>query len=166
MESNSEEFYKQKYLKYKHKYLEAQKLYGEDLEGGKWGDWIWVICPNNNFELVKSSWQYEKGYVPDESCLCLQLGDKSWWCTSGNKKLTNCGTGKEEKEVAFEKGLGMEEKKGRFFGTNNVYSNEIAKNQVEDYIKNKNLTNYNIFKYKSSLTEGSRKVEFQDLMAK
>jgi len=35
MESNSEEFYKQKYLKYKHKYLEAQKLYGEELEGGK-----------------------------------------------------------------------------------------------------------------------------------
>ena len=167
MESNSEEFYKQKYLKYKHKYLEAQKLYGEDLEGGVWGDWIWVICPNGKFDIISKSWQYtDKNTVPDENCLWLQLGDDSWWCTSGNKKLKNCLTGVEEKDVAFEKGLGKEEQKGRFFGTNNVYSNDKAKRELEAYITKSGLSNYSIFKYKSAPKADYRKVEFTNLNAK
>jgi hypothetical protein len=133
MESNSEEFYKQKYLKYKHKYLEAQQLYGEDLEGGLWGDWIWVICPKNIFDIIKDSWQYTGGTVPDENCLWLQLGDNSYWCTSGNKKLTNCGTGVEDKEVAFTDGLGITKEKGKLFGTNNVYSNQKAIEHLQNY---------------------------------
>ena len=166
MESNSEEFYKQKYLKYKHKYLEAQKLYGEDLEGGKWGDWIWVICPTSKFEIIKESWQYAKGTVPDENCLWLQLGDNSWWCTSGNTKFKNCGTGVEEKDVAFAIGLGNTEEKGKIFGTNKVYSDNNAKNELLDYISKKNLSNYSIFKYKSSPIAVSRNVEFTNLEAK
>lgn len=162
MESNSEEFYKQKYLKYKHKYLEAQKLYGEELEGGKWGDWIWVICPKTKLNIIKDSWQYQGGTVPDENCLWLQLGDNSWWCTSGNKKLTNCGTGKEEKDVAFPKGLGNT--KDSFFSKG--YTNAEAKSQLESYITKESLTDYSIFKYKSAATAGSRKVEFNNMEAK
>ena len=161
MESNSEEFYKQKYLKYKHKYLEAQKLYGEELEGGKWGDWIWVICPIVKFNIVSQSWQYTGGTVSNENCLWLQLGDDSYWCTSGNKKFTNCGTGVEDKAVTFSDGLGITKEQGKYFGTNNVYSNQIAKNQLQSY-----KSDYSIFKYKSSAIAGYRKVEFTDLMAK
>jgi hypothetical protein len=167
MESNSEEFYKQKYLKYKHKYLEAQKLYGEELEGGVWGDWIWVICPTSKMDIIKDSWQYTGGTVTDENCLWLQLGDDSWYCTSGKKKLTNCGTGVEEKDVAFTGGLGMEKKEGKLFGTNNVYSDVIAQSQLNTYITTNNLSStHRIFKYKSAPNAGSRKVEFTDLLAK
>ena len=161
MESNSEEFYKQKYLKYKHKYLEAQKLYGEELEGGKWGDWIWVICPQVKLDIIKQSWQYKDGNVPDEECLWLQLGKDSWWCTSGNKKLTSCETGKEEKEEAFPGGLGMEEKKGKFFGTNKVYTNEKALEQLNKY-----KSGSGIFKYKSAPAGRFRRVEFENMEAK
>jgi len=161
MESNSEEFYKQKYLKYKNKYLEAQKLYGEELEGGKWGDWIWVICPKNKFDIIKASWQYAGRTVPDEKCLWQQLGDNSSWCTSGNKKWTNCGTGVEDKVVAFPDGLGMTKEKGKFYGTNMVYSNEKA---IEDL--NKYASGLSIFKYKSSPTANFRKIEFNNLTAK
>jgi len=166
MESNSEEFYKQKYLKYKHKYLEAQKLYGEELEGGVWGDWIWVICPKSKFDIISKSWRYTGGTVPDEKCLWAQLGDDSWWCTSGNKKLKNCFTGKEQTEVAFEKGLGIKEETGRFYGKNNVYSNEQAEKNLLAYITKNYTAPYSIFKYKSSATAGSRKVEFSNLYAK
>ena len=123
MESNSEEFYKQKYLKYKHKYLEAQKLYGEELEGGIWGDWIWVICPTDKFNIISKSWQYTSNTVPDEKCLWLQLGNDSFYCTSGKKKFTNCGTGIEDENESFPDGLGMnvKVKKGTLFGTNKVY---------------------------------------------
>jgi hypothetical protein len=164
---NSEEFYKQKYLKYKHKYLEAQKLYTEELEGGVWGDWIWVICPTVKMNIIKGSWQYSGGTVPDENCLWLQLGDNSWWCTSGKKKIIYCETGKENEIDTFPEGLGMEEKKGRFFGINNVYSDVKAQSQLNLHISNNNLSlTHSIFKYKSAPNAGSRKVEFTNLGAK
>jgi hypothetical protein len=163
MESNSEEFYKQKYLKYKHKYLEAQKLYGEELEGGVCGDWIWVICPTSKFNIISTSDDYKKNMtVPDENCLWLALGDNSWWCTSGNKKLKKCGTGKEETEVAFEKGLGNT--KDSIFSKG--YTNDKAQSELEAYITKSGLSNYSIFKYKSAPKADYRKVEFTNLKAK
>ncbi len=162
MESNSEEFYKQKYLKYKHKYLEAQKLYGEELEGGKWGDWIWVICPKDKLDIIKDSWQYRGGTVPDEECLWLQLGTNSWWCTSGNKKLTSCETGKEEKDEAFPSGLGIKEEDRKFLGKKKVYTNVKA---VEDLNQYNSKPEYAIFKYKSAAAGRFRKVEFANMEA-
>jgi len=49
---NSDEFYRKKYLKYKQKYIETQQLYGEELEGGLWGDITFVLCPKNVYDMI------------------------------------------------------------------------------------------------------------------
>ena len=71
MDLNSEEFYKQKYLKYKHKYVEAQKLYGEELEGG--GTDYWLIIPKDIYDLNKEILKVKGKYNLDLA-LFLLLG--------------------------------------------------------------------------------------------
>jgi hypothetical protein len=106
MDLNSEEFYKQKYLKYKHKYLEAQKLYGEELEGG--GTNYWLIVPieiYNEYRLIlKKGGKYTK-----DSALFLLLGMDSHMIKTEDTKILSSFTKDDIRQIDTK--LGIVEKK-------------------------------------------------------
>jgi len=109
MESNSEEFYKQKYLKYKHKYLEAQKLYGEELEGG--GTLKWLVVPSNIYlHNIKSL--VEAGKYSKDASLYLLAGKKAVVIEPKSKSVLNSWNEKQlEVQINEGNGLGVKDKK-------------------------------------------------------
>jgi hypothetical protein len=109
MELNSEEFYKQKYLKYKHKYLEAQRLYGEELEGG--GALRWLIVPKDIYNTIIKPIAQQKKYSKDsvlyflsgKSAYVIDKEGKSVYASYDNKKV--------ETPAIIGNGLGVVNKK-------------------------------------------------------
>jgi len=123
MESNSEEFYKQKYLKYKHKYLEAQKLYGEELEGG--GTLKWLVVPRNIYDSNIKSLVTAGKYSKDASLYFL-AGKNAVVIEPKSKSVLNSWKNQKQQEVPVqikENGLGVIEKK---------YTEENAVNQLKE----------------------------------
>jgi hypothetical protein len=111
MDLNSEEFYKQKYLKYKHKYLEAQRLYGEELEGG--GTLKWLIVPREVYDSIflnflKPGYKYVK-----DNGLYILAGENGKVIEPKGKSVKSYFTNKFEDTPAGikENGLGVIDKK-------------------------------------------------------
>jgi len=121
MDLNSEEFYKQKYLKYKHKYLEAQRLYGEELEGG--GTQKWLIVPKNVYESVLISLTEGQKYNKDNALYFL-AGENVKVIEPKKKSVLSPWIKKSEDAPAGikENGLGVIDKK---------YSDNNAINQLK-----------------------------------
>ena len=123
MDLNSEEFYKQKYLKYKHKYLEAQRLYGEELEGG--GTLKWLIFSSDiydsSFKFFNSGYKYGR-----DNSLYLLVGENVKVIEPRKKSVLFPWKDKNKSEDApvgiKENGLGVIDKK---------YSNENAITQLK-----------------------------------
>jgi hypothetical protein len=107
MNQNSEEFYKQKYLKYKHKYLEAQKLYGEELEGG--GGEYWFIVPSTVYNLLKNSSLFKDRKYSSLKALYFLLGINSFYVKVKEKDIYKANN--KEKTDEFDVGIGINDKK-------------------------------------------------------
>jgi hypothetical protein len=75
-DKNKKYFYK--YLKYKQKYLEAQKLYGKDLIGGA-NEYKYIFCPSAVYNLIKSLFPEGKNIFNDLNCFNLLLGPRSYY---------------------------------------------------------------------------------------
>ena len=130
MDLNSEEFYKQKYLKYKHKYLEAQKLYGEELEGG--GTDYWLIVPleiYNAYSLILK----DGGKYTQDSALFWLLGMDSLMIKTEDTKILSSFTKDDVRQIDTK--LGIEEKK--------KYNDDTAKNQLRGIYSDKVLIKIN-----------------------
>ena len=102
IDSNSDEFYRQKYLKYKKKYIEAQQLYEEDLEGGA-DTWTYYFSPQDLYENLKGLFDNYKALLP---AFELRLGPDTYYTTIKDKELKNCQTDIATKDIEWVNGLG------------------------------------------------------------
>jgi hypothetical protein len=107
MNQNSEEFYKQKYLKYKHKYLEAQRLYGEELEGG--GTNFWLAVPPKVYNLIKDTELFRSKKYTSLNALYFLLGVNSLYAEVKGKDIYS--TLDKKKVSSFTTALGVKDKK-------------------------------------------------------
>jgi hypothetical protein len=97
---NSEELYRKKYLKYKQKYLDAQK--GEELEGGLWYDKTFIFCNDDVYEMIKKLYDYigtDTKYKKfnNKNLFLLLLGSESYYTVYGTKELKKCWPSEEDK---------------------------------------------------------------------
>ena len=102
IDSNSDEFYRQKYLKYKKKYIEAQQLYEEDLEGGA-DTWTYYFSPQDLYENLKGLFDNYKALLP---AFELRLGPNAYYTTIKDKELKNCQTDFANQTIKWDDGLG------------------------------------------------------------
>ena len=90
---NSDEFYRKKYLKYKQKYIETQQLYGEELEGGKWGDITFVFCTEKIHNMMIRFYNGTDTKIKnffDKDVFFLLLGSDSYYTVYGTKDIQKC----------------------------------------------------------------------------
>ena len=103
--SNSDEFYRQKYLKYKKKYIDTQKLYEEELEGGADTNWIYYFCPEERYNEVKNLYDaFIQKLLPDFE---LRLGFNGYYITIKEKQLHSSQTDKLHDGIKWTDGLGI-----------------------------------------------------------
>jgi hypothetical protein len=96
--------YYNKYLKYKQKYLEAKKLYGEELqgeelhgeelqgeelEGGLWLDKTFIFCPKDVYEVIEKLYKKSTNFNNKKFFLFL-LGPRSYFTELKSSKLCLC----------------------------------------------------------------------------
>jgi hypothetical protein len=135
MNQNSEEFYKQKYLKYKHKYLEAQKLYGEELEGG--GPEYWFIVPSKVYEFLKKSSLLTKKEYSSLKALYFLLGTTSFYVKIKEKNIYTTN-GNKISSTTLDQGIGL--------NNENKYTDDEAIRQLQQKFKN-----YGFFKINDNI---------------
>jgi hypothetical protein len=169
---NSEELYRKKYLKYKQKYLDAQK--GEELEGGLWFDKTFIFCPEDVYNMIGRLYDSEgittkNKYFNNKNLFLLLLGGESYYTVYGTKELKKCWPSKEDKDnqIFWEyedyESLGYIKKKEMI---KKFYSKEekaeivvedsiiIAKDQIKKKKQNGILQNLNYFYFESKPVGG------------
>lgn len=161
-----------KYLKYKQKYLEAKKLYGEqihdkelvedlqvdELEGGTWGDNTFIFCSLPVYGIMGQLFNSNLKFN-DKDFFLFCMGPKSFYTEEKSKKLCRCWGGCIEN--FWEQGLGEKER-----ALKNTYDSSVAALQIKSKMPNgvitfgnneqilpilrgKTLTDYKYFTFKS-----------------
>ena len=90
---NSDEFYRKKYLKYKQKYIETKQLYGEELEGGKWGDITFVFCTEKIHNMMRRLYDGTNTNIKkflNKDVFFFLLGSDSYYTVYGTKDIQKC----------------------------------------------------------------------------